>query len=936
MSELPVWTMPPNEPELSLTEELEIDEFCAAFEGQLAAGDKPLLTDYVDRAPERLRARLDRELRLLLEELESAGDAGAASDLQAELHERFGHYRIVRRIGRGGMGTVYEAIQDHPRRRVALKVIRPDLISPRLRQRFGREIRLLAHLQHPGIAHVLEAGSAPIAEGGAAVPYLAMEFVVGRPLLDFAAERKLGTRDRVALVRQLAGAIQHAHDEGIVHRDLKPANVLVTPPGSSAGGSSRPRGAEVGRAVILDFGVARAIGAKGRGTLETVAGQVLGTLSHMAPEQFEGEHDRVDGRCDVYALGVILFELLAGRLPIPLDGLSTPAAMDRIRTLDPPPLGSIARGLRGDLEVIVAKTLEKDPARRFASALELAEDLQRYLDDEPIRARPASALYQLRKFGRRNPGLVAVVATGTLFLIVALVVVSIFAARQTELRGRAQSAAQAAELEAAKAVAIADFQRDMLRRANLDHGGKTKDISLLDVLTGASEELEGAFLEQPLVEASLRHTIGAAFSSLQEHEVASRHLSRASELRTRLLGADHGETLEARSALGVNLERAGQYEAALREHRAILETLRGRDGVDAEALATTTGNLAVTLEALGRYEESLELHAESLELNERAHGPESPQVAQSLNNYATAIEYSGDFERAEPLYRQALAIRRAKLDAPHARLANSINNLGALYLHMGRLDEAQALLAEALAMRDTLLGADHPITAQSIGNLASLFLQRGDLARAEDLYRQALAIQLPRHAPDHRNVRTLQHSLATILVRRGSLDEALELRHMLVEASEHSVGREHRDTLTDRLQLARLLVDLGRFDEADPELLELEADCRRALGEDAVTASAIFRAAGVAERWGDVAYAAELMREAIDMMAAERGATHRWTLEFRASEVAFLLRHASAANDYAERARLGAAEGLDDARATLGDEDACTQSFERMARAAGG
>jgi WD40 repeat protein/predicted Ser/Thr protein kinase len=319
-------------------------------------------------------------------------------------------YRVVRVLGEGGMGTVYEAEQDNPRRTVALKVIRAGLTSDILLQRFAREAQILGRLHHPGIAPVYDAG---VAEGGQ--PYFAMELIAGVPLDQYAREHALDARGRLELVARVCDAVQHAHERGVIHRDLKPANIMVE-------ASGQPR--------VLDFGVARAadLGLTAGGG-RTEAGQLVGTLSYMSPEQASGDPSAIGARGDVYALGVILYELLAQRLPYRLDGLPLPEAARVIREQEPSRLGSIDGRLRGDVGTIVAKALEKDPARRYASAGELAADIRRHLSHEPIRARPPSALYQLRKFARRHRALVAAVLGIGLALAAGTVVSVLFAVR---------------------------------------------------------------------------------------------------------------------------------------------------------------------------------------------------------------------------------------------------------------------------------------------------------------------------------------------------------------------------------------------------------------------------------------------------------------------------------------------------------------------------
>ncbi len=338
---------------------------------------------------------------------------------------RLGHYEVLEVIGQGGMGTVYKAEQDSPRRTVALKVVRPGFASPAIVKRFNHEAQILGRLHHPGIAQVYEAG---LADDGQ--PYFAMEFIHGKPLDEYARRRGLDLTARVSLVARVCDAVQHAHDQGVIHRDLKPANILVE---------------ETGHPKVLDFGVARATGADLLTmTGLTQAGQLIGTPDYMSPEQVSADPAAIDQRTDVYALGVILFELAAHRRPYQLENRPLAETARLIQEQDPPRLGSINPELRGDVETIVSKALEKDPARRYRSAADLAADLRHWLNHEPILARPPSALYHLHKFARRHKGLVGgVVATGVA-LVLGLVGTVLFAIREAHQRGQAEHNAQQA------------------------------------------------------------------------------------------------------------------------------------------------------------------------------------------------------------------------------------------------------------------------------------------------------------------------------------------------------------------------------------------------------------------------------------------------------------------------------------------------------------
>ena len=430
---------------------------------ELPRAERDLFVNEHCKGDSRLRAELmellsndsDASEAFMQAPVQQDAETGSTDELAGSV--QIGRYSIVRKIGEGGMGVVFEAHQQHPSRTVALKVIRPGLASSTLLRRFTHEADILGQLEHSGIACIYEAGTADVIQSDSAachlppqVQFFAMEFVRGRALDEYAADQKLSISGRLELFARICDAVQHAHQKGVIHRDLKPANILVVDESETDGAVKQ---AAVGRPKILDFGVARLTDADMQSvTLQTDVGQLIGTLPYMSPEQVLGDSRRLDTRSDIYSLGVMLFELLSGRTPYDLRGRSLAEAARIITEQEPASLGSINSVLRGDLDNIVLKALEKEKDRRYVSAAELAADIRRFLNNQPIAARPQTTFYLLRKFARRNRGLVIASAAGVASLIVGLIVVSILAHRESQQRHKAERTAYRASIGSASAM----------------------------------------------------------------------------------------------------------------------------------------------------------------------------------------------------------------------------------------------------------------------------------------------------------------------------------------------------------------------------------------------------------------------------------------------------------------------------------------------------
>jgi serine/threonine protein kinase/tetratricopeptide (TPR) repeat protein len=701
-------------------------------------------------------------------------------------------HRLVRRIGSGGMGHVWEAEQLEPvRRRVAVKIIRPERDTGRVVARFESERQTLALMHHPGIAQVFDAG---VTESGR--PFFTMEFVDGAPLTAFCDEARMTVRERLGIFIDVCDAVQHAHQKGVIHRDLKPSNVLVT----------RVDGRPVPK--VIDFGIARlAEGALRRETLLTEDGMLIGTPEYMSPEQAGASPADVDTRADVYALGVLLYELLTGALPLDrpasdpvalagffseLRETDSPRPSQRVEGLGEAALAvaaarrteptALARGLRGDLDWVVMKALEKDRSRRYDSVGELAADVRRHMRDEPVTAGRPSPTYRMRKFARRNRGLLAAGAAVLVALLAGLVgtMTGLVRARQEAERARTQ----AAITEAVNAF----LNEDLL--AAVAPGSQGRDVTMREALDAAAAGLEGRFPAQPEIEAAIRHTIGDTYMALGRMDDAAPQLERAVALRQASLGTDDPDTLESAHALGE------------------LRFYQGQPG-EAEAL----------------------LHR-CLEGRERTLGPDDPLTISTLSDLGAVAQARGDLDAAERRYRAAYERARSALGEDDPTIAALQHNLGAALHERGQLDEAEEWLREALETSRRLLGDDHPDTLTTLGLLGSVLREAGRFEEAEPIQRESLALRRRVLGDEHPSTLLAANNLAMLRADLGRLDEAEALERSTLEVQRRVLGDDHDATILSLGNLASILTRLGRPREAEPLLVEALESCHRTLGKD--------------------------------------------------------------------------------------------------------
>jgi serine/threonine protein kinase/tetratricopeptide (TPR) repeat protein len=729
------------------------------------------------------------------------GNRAPVSRVQEWVHpllpNALGHYRIHRLLGEGSMGAVYEAEQEQPRRKVALKVIKPGLASPELLRRFELESEALGRLCHPGIAQIYEAGTAD--NGFGPQPYFAMEFIGGEPLAAYVESHQLKSRQRLEVVAKICESVHHAHQRGIIHRDLKPGNIMMD---------------EHGQPKILDFGVARVTDSDANATRQTDAGRLVGTLAYMSPEQVLADPLELDIRSDVYTLGVILFELLARRLPYQLTRQLHEAARI-IREEEPAWLGSIDRAYQGDIETIVAKALEKDKARRYSSAADLGVDIQRYLDDQPIAARRPTTTYHLCKFARRNKVLVSGIAAVFVMLIAGIV-------SSTWEATRARRAESVALTQAATTTAINDFlENDLLAQAsaNAQAGPGTRadpDLKVRTVLDRAAAHITGKFEKQPLVEASIRQTIGNAYSDLGLLSDAQRQIERAQFLRRTILGPEHRDTLRTMHDLADLCQTQGRYADAEALYLKVLESQRRRLGEEDPDTIDTMHELAVLYRNQGRYQQAEQLLIRTLELQHRVLGEENPNTLIGMNSLAVLYRRQGKYAQAEPLYTKALEIQRRVLGEEHPDTLISMNNLAVLYKLQGKYGEAEPLYGKVLEARRHLLGEEHPSALISMHNLALLYVDQQKYTRAEELFKRVLDVRRRTLGEKHPNTLDSMNDLGALYLTQARYAQAEVLFSEVLELRRRVLGEEHPDTLNTMNSLARLHQDQGDFGKAEP------------------------------------------------------------------------------------------------------------------------
>jgi serine/threonine protein kinase/tetratricopeptide (TPR) repeat protein len=872
------------------------------FLGALEIADPAARKAYLDRACAGDKTLVGHVEDLL--EIHAKGGSlfesppAAASTVASSTGEQpsmvIGPYKLLQKIGEGGMGTVFMAEQTHPiQRRVAIKITKPGTETRQIVARFEAERQALAMMDHPNIARVLDAGTVSESSvgffGPTSRPYFVMELVRGVPITKYCDERQLAPRNRLELFVPVCHALQHAHQKGIIHRDLKPSNILV------AEYDDKPV------AKVIDFGVAKAVAQKlTERTMFTQFGQVVGTIEYMSPEQAKLNALDIDTRSDIYGLGVLLYELLTGTTPLdgsrlrgvaydelfrlireeepptPSTRLSTTAQLPTIaanRGLEPKRL---SRLLRGELDWIVMKCLEKDRDRRYDSAAALARDLERYLNDEPVEACAPSAAYRFRKLVHRHKGPVVALTSVVLLLVAGIVGTStglvrageamkaesslrqiaeanektaleekaaaveareleqLARQRETEQRERAEVSEKTAIAKRKIAVAVQDFLlQDLLHQADaieqafsirrLGGGFEVKDNpSIKELLDRTAAALTPAqilekFPDEPEVHAAILKTVGTTYLAIGDHKNAIEFLTRSSDSYRRIHGGEHPDTLAALNQLGLAYSAAGKTPQAIALFENIRDIATGRPDANEPSILH---NLAAAYLDAGKPAAAIELFESVRDTRIDELGREAASVLTTENCLALAYYQAGKLSQAVELWEHVLAQRSDALGGDHPATLTAKNNLALAYRTAGRLPQAIELLEQVLDSQVKMRGPEHPYVIITMSNLGTAYVLSNDITKGAALLEQARDGAIKNLGPEHPRTLNALNNLAWAYHESGRLPQAIELYEQARAGLLKRFGANHPETLTTTNNLAAAHQSTRNFDQALPLYLQ--------------------------------------------------------------------------------------------------------------------
>jgi serine/threonine protein kinase/Flp pilus assembly protein TadD len=875
-----------------------LNEACATDDALRAEVESLLLAD------ENIRSSFMQSPPLADELGAGAAQPWAASTLEAEqlFAQRF---QLVRRLGEGGMGQVWLAEQTSPvRRQVALKLIKAGMYDEAVVQRFQAERQSLAMMDHPAIAKVFEAGATPQGQ-----PYFVMEYVPGMPITEYCDRKKVTIRDRLALFVHVCEGVQHAHQKAIAHRDLKPPNILVM----EVDGNPVPR--------IIDFGLAKATTPQVAGeTVFTQLGHFMGTPGYMSPEQADPTVKDVDTRTDVYSLGAVLYELLTGVQPFESKRGQKPPLEELLRKLreeEPPrPSAKVStyrdssatiantRGtepkqlvnvLRGDLDWITMKALEKDRARRYGAPSELAADIRRYLNHEPVEARPAGAGYRLRKYARRHRVAVGVVA-GLVLLLASFSVLQAVQLRRI-IRERDRAAR-----ERDRATRITDFMTGMFKVSDPSQT-RGNSVTAREILDKASNDMQKGLAQDPEVQSQMTQVMASTYTNLGLYPRAHELAKRALDARLSLLGPDDPKTLESMAQLGWILNREGHYVEAEKMERQALDGERRILGPEDPRTLETMANMAFVVQGPGHFEEGEKLAREAIEVGTRKLGPESTPVLLSMSNLGAALWNQGRYAEAEQEFRQLQDADRRAWGSDHPETLKAMSLLALAIQSQGRLADAEQMYREVLAAQQRVLGPDHPSTVGTMFNLAGLLSLEGRPADAEKLGRETLAIQLRVLGAENPYTLMSKANLADVLFEEGHVQEAEKLQREVLETMVRTLGPEHPGALKAHANLATTLIREGRYAEAENNAREAFEALDRTMGlQHPYTLDALQQLGTAMAHDHRYPEASKLFRDVIERQDSAKGQGNRFSVWYSFACVAVAANHDDDALQYLREA----------------------------------
>lgn len=851
---------------------------------------------------------------------ESVSRLGGVSD-DRWIGKTVGVFQITERIAAGGMGVVFLGARSDGQyeQQVAIKIMSAQLLTRDASARFRAERQILANLDHPYIASLIDGG---MTEEG--LPYLVLDYIDGLPIDRYCDEHQLEVRDRLELFGKVCEAVDYAHRKLVVHRDLKPSNILID-------GKGNPR--------LLDFGIAKLISAESLNhtVAMTRAGIVAMTPEYASPEQVRGEP--VSVATDVYSLGVLLYKILCGRMPYAgvgdLPGSITQAILEvepsrpstaltahtgphggdksdrEISSLRGTSTARLKNVLSGDLDNIVLAALRKQAERRYATVRQLQQDINNYLQHRPVLARGDSLVYLTGKFVRRNRW---AVAAGAAFLAVVVGLTSFYTAQVTEERDRAQ-------LAAATAARVSAFMQSLFETSDPSQS-RGESITARSLLDKGAQRIDRELSDQPAIRAAMQDVMGGAYRGLGLYEQSRALLGDAIETRRGLYGDEHPEVLETLSRIAGLAHSTGEYETSERLHRESLELSRAIYGEEHSTTAMLLGRLGTTVFEQGRYEDARSLYESALEIHERTSPGADSEKAIVMHGFGWLLTNMGEFETAESMLRTSVAMLRETLGEAHPEIPAAMNHLTYVLMDTGQWDEAEITMREGLALSLRIYGEEHPDVSGDLFTLGTILQNKGEYAEAEDLYRQGLAADIKMLGEDHPYIATDKNNLAGALRAQGEYQEALVLYRESLALNQQLHGGEHPETATSMSNLAIALAELGSFDEANGLFQDAYEIRKKILGEEhPSTLSGQYIYARYLHSIDDYATSRTLFEDALEKRRRILGETHPHTAAILLRYGA-LLRDMGQADAAMDAVRQGLAintEAFDDSNPAIAD-----------------